>query len=141
MINNRLFKKINSIFWGVVSWMPVFLFLFMLISYSLTLDINSYGNGFDFETYYKECISYVSNITIIESFFTQTIFAEPLMIFASFFIDITSQAPAFINFLFIQLNWYFIVQLFRLIVYVFMWFINFIYDLFDHLSFNRKGDN
>lgn len=141
MINNRLFKKINSIFWGIVSWMPIFLFLFFVISYSFTLDINVYGNGFNFVTYFKECFSYATNVAILENFFTMTVFTEPLGSFLYFFIDITSDVPAFVSLLIIQLNWYLIVQLFRLIVYVFMWFINFIYDLFDYLSFNRKGDN
>lgn len=141
MINNRLFKKINSIFWGIVSWMPIFLFLFFVISYSFTLDINVYGNGFNFVTYFKECFSYATNFAIVENFFTMTVFTEPLGSFLYFFIDITSDVPAFVSLLIIQLNWYLIVQLFRLIVYVFMWFINFIYDLFDYLSFNRKGDN
>lgn len=140
MINNRLFKKINSIFWGIVSWMPVFMFIFMVISYSLTLDINTYGSGFDFETYFNECVGYVNNNYIdffnVETFFTNTVFY-----FLSMVTDISSGIPVFALFLIIQVNWFLLVQLLRLVVYVFMWFINFIYDLFDYLSLKRKEEN
>lgn len=141
MINNRLFKKINSIFWGIISWMPVFLFLLLVISYSLTLDINAYDSGFDFLTYCKNCFYYLTDISILSNFFTITDFGESLADFVSLFIDLSSDVPAFVFFLIVQFNWYFIVQLVRLLVYVFMWFINLIYDLFDYLSLNRKGDN
>lgn len=140
MINNRLFKKINSIFWGIVSWMPIFLFLFMVISYSFTLDINSYESGVDFETYFNVFIGYVNNefpnFFLVESFFSST-----FVYLLSLFTDISSGVPVFAHFVIIQVNWFLLVQLIRLLVYVFMWFINFIYDLFDYLSFNRKGDN
>ena len=140
MINNRLFKKINSIFWGILSWLPVFLFLFMVVFYSLTLDINSYGSGFDFETYFNECIGYVNNefpnFFQVESFFSST-----AVYLLSLFTDISSGVPVFAYFVIIQVNWYLLVQLIRLAVYVFMWFINFIYDLFDYLSLKRKDEN
>lgn len=139
MLNNRLFKKINSIFWGVLSWMPVFLFLFMVISYSLTLDINAYGSGFDFDIYFSECIAYVNNnyqeFFMVESFFTNT-----AIYFLTMVTDISSGIPVFGMFLIIQINWFLLVQLIRLVVYVFMWFINLIYDLFDYLSLKRKEE-
>lgn len=139
MINNRLFKKINSIFWGILSWLPVFLFIFMVICYSLTLDINSYGSGFNFKTYFNECIDYVN--TKYNGFFDiPTFFTNTATYFLSLFTDLSSGVPAFGLFVVIQLNWFLLVQLLRLLVYVFMWFINFIYDLFDYLSLKRKGD-
>lgn len=141
MINNRLFKKINSIFWGILSWMPVFLFIFMVISYSLTLDINTYGNGFDFETYFNECISYVKNTIPEDLFLVESFFTNFFVYLLSLFTDLSTGVPTFAFFIVIQVNWFLLVQLIRLGVYVFMWFINFIYDLFDYLSFKRKGDN
>lgn len=140
MINDRLFKKINSIFWGIISWFPIFLFLFMVVSYSFTLDYNTLEPGFNFETFFNECLNYAStnygSYFNLESFFTGSAFY-----FLSLFTNLSSGIPVFATILIFQVNWYLFVQLVRLLVYVFMWFINFIFDLFDYLSLHRKGDN
>ena len=134
MINNRLFKKINSIFWGILSWLPVFQALWSTLCYALSLDINSNAD-FSFNAIFTEI--YQDLLIGLAGFDNPLIpiFSRILSIF-SFEVE-----PIYVSCLLVILSWYCFCQVLRLFAYVFVWFINFIYDLFDYLSLNKRSEN
>lgn len=135
MLNNRLFKKINSIFWGILTWLPlVFIVLMFFKTYLPFTDVST------FQDYFYTCFdSFVS-------FFADNVdgyLSNPL---TEFFIDFLglfygNTYPNLLDCLCSICSWVCWVQVMRLLVYVFYWFIDLLTSLFDYLSFNKRGDN
>lgn len=134
MINNRLFKKINSIFWGILSWLPVFISIYFAFCYAISLDVSDITN-FTYGDFYEQLYN---GITSSLGAFNNNL----TILFVSFIdaFDVVGNQP-FSAFILVVLSWFCMVQVFRLLAYVFVWFINFIISLFDLMTFNRKGDN
>ena len=136
MINNRLFKKINAIFWGLLTWMPIVIFVLCLFKTD--------GIQFNSEFYPGQYIlKWVEGFSNVISYEIDGTFINPL---SSLFYDLYLTAfgeieSVFMGALLEICSWACWVQVMRLLVYVFMWFIDLISGLFDLMSFNRKGDN
>ena len=135
MINNRLFKKINSIFWCILTWLPIIVIIVTLYrSFTLSQDT-------DFSSFFASVLYGIADIFDPSS---DNAFVTPIYyIFESFgnIFNIISDYSPFNIMLLTLSSWVCWVQVIRLLVYVFMWFIDLLTSLFDYLSFNRKGDN
>ena len=135
MINNRLFKKINSIFWGILSWFPLVYCILMFFKTQVSFTVVS-----DYQEYFYICLdSFVS-------FFADNVdgyLSNPLTRYFIDFLELFygSVYPNMLDCLCCVCSWVCWVQVMRLLVYVFYWFIDLISGLFDYLSLNRKGDN
>ena len=134
MINNRLFKKINSIFWGLVSWMPVFVIFYYILCYSISIEVTDLTN-FTFGIFTEQIFNGFNEVLNMFNNNLITYFFNFLELFG----DVGEQP--FSLFVLIVLAWFCMVQVFRLLAYVFVWFIDLIISLFDLMTFNRKGDN
>ena len=134
MINNRLFKKINSIFWGILSWLPVFITFYYVLCYSISLEVSDISN-FTFDVFFNQIINIFTDSLLM---FNNNLFSY-FMSFIDVF-DFVGDQP-FSLFVLTVLSWFCMVQVFRLLSYVFVWFIDLIISLFDLMTFNRKGDN
>lgn len=142
MINNRLFKKINAVFWGILTWLPIVILVLCLFK---TSDI-SFGIVGDSDAFtpYKLIEGYISGFVSAVSSNIDGWFYNPLSnilygVLGVFEISIYEgiMTEAIIE----VCSWVCWVQVMRLLVYVFYWFIDLISGLFDLMTFNRKGDN
>ena len=133
MINNRLFKKINSIFWGVLTWFPVVVVLLTVFK----IDGISFGSDFTYSSYLNNVI-----VGIIDtSTSVNDLLYNPLTHIFMNMLNLVGVSGDYMGCIVEFASWSCWVQVIRLIAYVFMWFIDLITGLFDYLSLNRKGDN
>lgn len=137
MINERLFKKFNSLFWAILSWLPVFLMLYFLLCYTISLDITSLGDNYSFGIFCADTLTGFSNV--LEEFLLGDFFLVPIL---SYVINISGfPESTTVMFLVITIGWFLFVQVLHLLVYFFMWFINLIKSLFDFMTFHKKGSD
>lgn len=136
MINNRLFKKINSIFWGILTWLPVVLLILSSIIFNFEPQINEEGNlGVYIEQFFLSASQFMSNDN---DFWYNPI--TSVLYEINPILDTVASGPFHLVLIDIA-GWMCWVQVIRLLVYVFYWFIDLISGLFDLMTFNRKGDN
>lgn len=137
MINNRLFKKINSIFWCFITFLPIvvlILSLFKTEGFQFDTQYTPYNYIHDFMSGFNEVFSIAGDGFLynpLSDLFDSFIY----VIFADYTFGSTADVLANIC------SWVCWVQVMRLLVYVFYWFIDLISGLFDLMTFNRKGDN
>lgn len=138
MINNRLFKKINSVFWAVLTWLPIVLFILASAFRDFNYQFDNQGQNFwvYFSDFFGGAAEVLSN--------SADLWYNPLSpIFSEIFNGIldTVGSGTFYSCLNDLVAWACWVQVMRLFAYVFMWFIDLLTSLFDYLSFNKRGDN
>lgn len=138
MINNRLFKKINSVFWALLTWLPLVIFILAgaIRKFDIQLD-DQYAISQFFDQFYKGAINVLSN-------FGGDFWYNPISdVFWNLNDNIldTVGSGVFNTVLIDMCCWACWVQVWRLITYVFMWFIDLLTSLFDYLSFDKRGDN
>ena len=136
MINNRLFKKINAIFWGILTWFPVVILILSVFLFEFTPQID---NQSPLGIYFGQFLSAIADTLSNGSDY----WYNPLTdIFYNLFGLLDSiGSGTFYTVLADLTSWVCWVQFIRLLVYVFYWFIDLISGLFDLMTFNRKGDN
>lgn len=136
MINNRLFKKINSIFWGILTWLPLVLLILATFMKDFSYQFDSQSN---FTLYFNQL--YAGAFDVLSN--ASDYWFNPLSpIFMDLFELLDSVGSGPFYFVLIDMaSWICWVQVVRLMVYVFYWFIDLITGLFDYLSFNKRGDN
>ena len=133
MINNRLFKKTNSIFWGLLTWFPVVIVLLTVFK----IEGSSFNSEFTYSSYLDNVITGIVDIgTSVNDWLY-----NPLTHVFMNMLNLIGISSDFMGCIIEFASWSCWVQVIRLIAYVFMWFIDFIISLFDYLSLNRKGDN
>ena len=136
MINNRLFKKVNAIFWGIVTWLPIVILILSLFKTSdiqFSAEYTPYNYIYDSVFGFSEAFGSAGDGLIYNPFTD---------LFDNFFYLISPDSFGSLSSVLASVcSWVCWVQVVRLLVYVFYWFIDLISGLFDLMTFNRKGDN
>lgn len=138
MINNRLFKKINSVFWALLTWLPIVLLILSTAFKDFNYQFD--GSGQSFWTYLQDYfVAAFDSLSNSGADFWYNPFSD---IFGGLMdiLDATDSSTS--TFVVMDIcAWVCWVQVWRLFTYVFMWFIDLLTNLFDYLSFNKRGDN
>lgn len=133
MINNRLFKKINSIFWGILTWLPL---VFTILCFFKTSGIQV-DNQQNFQWYLDQFFLAFYDVSNEVNAWIINPLTDYFLEFMNYFGGVSGVLVTVVE----VISWVCFVQVLRLFAYVFYWFIDLISGLFDLMTFNRKGDN